>query len=81
MTGRLGQAHPIVFPLLVRQLPQLRDRVIAVLAPMLRAAMEDGQIARRDPTAWFWRLLANPRKIGKVLMLPRFILLVRRTQT
>jgi N-acetylglucosaminyldiphosphoundecaprenol N-acetyl-beta-D-mannosaminyltransferase len=30
---------------------------------------------------WFWRLLSNPRKINKVLMLPRFIRLVRQRRS
>lgn len=29
---------------------------------------------------WLWRVLANPRKINKVLLLPRFVRLVRRSQ-
>ena len=29
---------------------------------------------------WLWRVLNNPRKITKVLLLPRFVTLVRRAQ-
>lgn len=29
---------------------------------------------------WLWRVVSNPRKIGKVMLLPRFVLLVRKAK-
>jgi N-acetylglucosaminyldiphosphoundecaprenol N-acetyl-beta-D-mannosaminyltransferase len=33
---------------------------------------------RRLHLEWLWRVIRNPRKIGKVMLLPRFVLMVRR---
>ncbi len=35
------------------------------------------KIMRQLKLEWLWRVLKNPRKIGKVMLLPRFVLLVR----
>lgn len=35
------------------------------------------KIMRQLKLEWMWRVLKNPRKIGKVMLLPRFVLLVR----
>ncbi len=45
-----------------------------VLSGQTRRAPVWMQRARLE---WLWRLLSNPRKIGKVMMLPRFVLMVR----
>lgn len=34
---------------------------------------------QRARLEWLWRLLSNPRKIGKVMLLPRFVMLVQRS--
>jgi N-acetylglucosaminyldiphosphoundecaprenol N-acetyl-beta-D-mannosaminyltransferase len=36
------------------------------------------RLMRKARLEWLWRVLANPRKINKVLLLPRFVLLVQR---
>ena len=36
------------------------------------------KIMRQLKLEWLWRVLANPRKLSKVLLLPRFVRLVRR---
>jgi N-acetylglucosaminyldiphosphoundecaprenol N-acetyl-beta-D-mannosaminyltransferase len=46
-----------------------------VLSGNTRRAPRLFQQARLE---WLWRLLANPKKIGKVLLLPRFVLRVLR---
>jgi N-acetylglucosaminyldiphosphoundecaprenol N-acetyl-beta-D-mannosaminyltransferase len=48
-----------------------------VLSGTVRRAPVLMQRARLE---WLWRVLSNPRKISKVLLLPRFVLMVRRAR-
>jgi AcrR family transcriptional regulator len=54
-------AHPVLAKVLTdepeiwtglasKHLPELRDRVVALIGPFLAAAMDEGRLARRDPT-------------------------------
>jgi len=36
-------------------------------------------LMQRARLEWLWRVLKNPRKLNKVLLLPRFVSLVRRS--
>ena len=48
-----------------------------VLSGNVRRAPKVMQKARLE---WLWRVLSNPRKISKVMLLPRFVRLVRRAR-
>lgn len=48
-----------------------------VLSGMVRRAP---RLMQRAHLEWLWRVLSNPRKINKVLLLPRFVVLVRRAK-
>jgi N-acetylglucosaminyldiphosphoundecaprenol N-acetyl-beta-D-mannosaminyltransferase len=49
-----------------------------VLSGTVRRAPRLFQLARLE---WLWRVLSNPRKIGKVMLLPRFVVMVQRART
>jgi N-acetylglucosaminyldiphosphoundecaprenol N-acetyl-beta-D-mannosaminyltransferase len=49
-----------------------------VLSGTVRRAPRIMQRARLE---WLWRVLSNPRKISKVMLLPRFVVMVQRTRT
>ncbi len=38
------------------------------------------KVMQRARLEWLWRVLSNPRKISKVLLLPRFVRMVRRAE-
>jgi N-acetylglucosaminyldiphosphoundecaprenol N-acetyl-beta-D-mannosaminyltransferase len=48
-----------------------------VLSGTVRRAPRLFQRARLE---WLWRVLSNPRKISKVMLLPRFVVMVSRTR-
>jgi N-acetylglucosaminyldiphosphoundecaprenol N-acetyl-beta-D-mannosaminyltransferase len=49
-----------------------------VLSGTVRRAPKLFQALRIE---WLWRVLSNPKKINKVMLLPRFVRLVRRART
>jgi hypothetical protein len=81
LTKVLADDTETIGPLLTSALPEVIDRAVTGVAPLLEAAMASGQIARRDPQAvaeWLARLtltlvLAPPR--GDLRALLRQLLL------